>query len=128
MPTRKLNNAHIMTTAISLNKMLFFAHHGVSEQERTVGNRFEVSLCINADVTKALASDSLDDTINYAEVYDVVAKEMSIPSNLLEHVAGRIINAVKQRFPAVTGGTVTVAKLQPPFKSQIESVTVTVNF
>lgn len=118
-----------MTTSISLNKMRFFAYHGVADQERIVGNHFEVSISLRCDIAQALTSDCLDHTINYAEIYDCIEREMNIPSQLLEHVAGRIIAAIKQHFGnQIEGGTITVAKLAPPFKCQLESVAVTVDF
>ncbi|MGN0228508.1 MAG: dihydroneopterin aldolase [Muribaculaceae bacterium] len=118
-----------MTSSISLNKMRFFACHGVEEQERIVGNHFEVSVTLRCDIAQALTSDCLDHTINYAEIYQCIEREMNIPSQLLEHVAGRIIAALKQRFGnKIEGGTITVAKLAPPFKCQLESVAVTVDF
>ena len=79
-----------MTTYISLNKLRFHAFHGVMEQERRVGNDFEVSLTVEYPFEKAMESDDLCDTLNYAELYDVIAAEMRQPSDLLEHLAGRI--------------------------------------
>ena len=109
--------------------MLFYAHHGVATQERTVGNRFEVTLTVHCHMQQAIESDRLNGTINYAELYDIVNAEMSIPSNLLEHVAGRIIRAITQRYGSrISGGTITIAKLCPPFKCQLESVAVTIDF
>ena len=96
-----------MTTRISLNRLRFHAFHGVMEQERRVGNDFEVSLTVDYPFEKALTSDDLDHTLNYALLYDVIAAEMQQPSKLLEHVAGRIVGAVKSRFPLVKGGTVS---------------------
>ena len=98
------------------------------EQERRVGNDFEVSLTVEYPFEKAMESDDLCDTLNYAELYDVIAAEMRQPSDLLEHVAGRIIRAVKAQFPLVKGGSISVAKLTPPIKGQMESVAVTVEF
>lgn len=117
-----------MTTYISLNKLRFHAFHGVMEQERRVGNDFEVSLTVEYPFEKAMESDDLCDTLNYAELYDVIAAEMRQPSDLLEHVAGRIISAVRSRFPLIVGGELTVAKLTPPFKAEMQSVAVTVKF
>lgn len=118
-----------MTTSISLNKMRFFAFHGVDEQERIVGNHFEVSITLTCNIAQALESDCLEHTINYAEIYQCIEREMNIPSRLLEHVAGRIITTLKQHFGnKIEGGTITVAKIAPPFKCQLESVSVTVDF
>ncbi|MGN1245107.1 MAG: dihydroneopterin aldolase [Muribaculaceae bacterium] len=117
-----------MITKISFNRLRFRAFHGVMEQERLVGNDFEVSLTVEYPFCKAMESDNLDHTLNYALLYDVIATEMQQPSQLLEHVAGRIIKAVKARFPLVKGGSISVAKLTPPIKGQMESVAVTVVF
>ena len=118
-----------MSTSITLNKMRFFARHGVAEQERIVGNWFEVSLTIHCDMRRAIENDDLNGTINYAEVHNLIKTEMDTPSALLEHVAGRIVGAITSHYAGkVTGGTVTVAKPHPPLKCQLESVAVTIDF
>jgi dihydroneopterin aldolase len=94
--------------------MRFYAYHGVMEQEQRVGGEYLVSLQVEADLSRAAMSDSVADTVNYAELYDVVRREMAVPSQLLEHVAGRIGKAVMDTFPQVTGVDVTLTKLNPP--------------
>ena len=49
-------------------------------------------LTIEADYPydRALESDDVADTLNYAEMLEVAKREMAVPSQLLEHVAGRI--------------------------------------
>ena len=118
----------MMTGNITLQQMRFHAHHGVMPQERQVGNDFEVTVSLQYPLGKAAMSDDLADTLNYAEVYATVAAEMAMPSQLLEHVAGRIIRALRTRFPLIEGGTVAVSKLTPPFKCQMSAVTVTLSF
>lgn len=113
---------------ITLNRMQFFARHGVGEQERVVGNRFEVTLSVRCDVAGAVAADALEGTVDYSALYAVVEREMAIPSALLEHVAGRIAAAVKREFARVLSGEVTVTKLTPPFKCQLAGVSVTLAF
>ena len=58
-----------MTTKIELEKMRFYAYHGVMPQETKVGNDFVVDLILTAPLEQAVKSDELDDTINYAAVY-----------------------------------------------------------
>ena len=111
----------MMTGNITLQQMRFHAHHGVMPQERQVGNDFEVTVSLQYPLDKAAMNDDLADTLNYAEVYATVAAEMATPSQLLEHVAGRIIRALRTRF-------VAVSKLTPPFKCQMAAVTVTLSF
>lgn len=112
--------------SITLNKCRFYAYHGVDEQERVVGNRFEVTLKVYCPMDSAMASDDLDGTVNYAALYALVEREMAVPSKLLEHVAHRIIEAVKQEFPTVTGGEITISKLRPPFHCDLQSVDITI--
>ena len=102
--------------------MHFYAYHGVLPQERTVGNEYCVDLTLFYPFEAALHSDGLSDTINYAEVYETVKSEMAIPSDLLEHVAGRIIRALQARFPKITGGKIAVTKKRPPIAAEIDEV------
>lgn len=113
-----------MTSQIELREMKFYAFHGVGEQERKVGNNFVVDLLLTAPLEKAIASDNLKDTINYAEVFAIIKNEMAIPSQLLEHVAGRILKALKMHFPQLTAIEIKVAKLTPPFGGDVYSASV----
>ena len=103
-----------MTSYIRLNSVRFHAFHGVLPQEKTVGGDFVVSMRLGYDISRAMESDDVADTLNYAEVYELVRREMSIPSNLLEHVAGRIVQAVLSAFPAVTSIDLELTKENPP--------------
>ena len=104
-----------MTTKIELEKMRFYAYHGVMPQETTVGNDFVVDLILTAP---------LDDTINYAAVYAVVKEQMDIPSKLIEHVAGRILYALKERFPQLAAVELKLSKLNPPFGGDVHSASI----
>lgn len=104
--------------------MRFYSYHGVMEQERKVGNQFVVDLVVTAPLRKASMSDDLKDTLNYAEIYEIVKEEMSIPSALLEHVCGRVLKALKLKFPTIYAVEIEVAKLNPPFGGDVESASV----
>lgn len=91
-----------------------FAHHGVLQQERAVGAYFILDLRIQTDFSRALASDNLAGTISYAEVFQLVKAEMTIPSRLLEHVAGRICRAIFDRFPEAAAIHLELLKENPP--------------
>ena len=95
-----------------------FAHHGVLPQERVVGAFFIVNVSISADISHAMATDELDGTISYADVYEVVKAEMAVPSNLLEHVGGRICNALFERFPSATAVHLEIIKENPPMGAE----------
>lgn len=99
---------------IYLNEVRFHAFHGVMPQERTVGSDFLVSVRIGYDYAKAMQTDKVDDTLNYAEVYQLVKQEMERPSSLLEHVAGRIADTLVWHFPMVKSIDLSLTKLNPP--------------
>ncbi|MBQ7812554.1 MAG: dihydroneopterin aldolase [Bacteroidales bacterium] len=99
---------------IELEGMEFKAYHGCLEQEKARGNFFTVDFRGDLDLHAAAESDSLNDTMNYGEIYDIIADEMSIPSELLENVAGRIVKAIEVRFPQLVRFSVRVSKKRPP--------------
>lgn len=117
-----------MNTFIELEKIQIYAHHGVSSQERMVGNTFEVSLKIAYPFIPAMYSDDLNDTCNYAHIYQIIVDEMRIPSQLLEFVAQRIITALKEEYPNITSGEIKITKVTPPFTCQLAGVSVIVQF
>lgn len=123
-----LCNMNGIKTAIKVNKLRLYGYHGVLSQETKVGNVFEISVTLNADATDALMEDCLDGTVNYAEVVEIIKHEMKTPSKLLENVAYRFQQALIKRFPQITGGEISVAKLAPPISAQLESVEITLKW
>jgi dihydroneopterin aldolase len=109
---------------IEIEGMEFYAFHGHFEVEKIAGNRFLVNLKIEADCSKAALTDRLEDTLDYQKAYLIVKEEMAIPSDLLEHVAQRIINRVKAEFQEAKKVNVKVSKMNPPMGGQIERVSV----
>ena len=51
---------------------------------------------------------------------------MAIKSKLIEHVAHRIANCVLETFSNIEGGTLSIAKKNPPVQGEIESVEVVI--
>lgn len=113
---------------IELEEMRFWAYHGCLESERKNGNLFLVDFHGELDIRQAAESDSLDDTVNYGEIYNLAKREMDIPSDLLEHVAGRIIRAIAERFPEFVRFSVRVSKRKPPVGGHVQWSRVTLTF
>lgn len=110
-----------MTSEIILKDMHFFAYHGLLPQEAVVGNEYVVNLTLSVDISKAMQTDEVHDTVNYAEVFQVVKAEMQQRSNLLEHVAGRIAHRLLNVFPTITSVDILLKKLNPPMGAEISS-------
>jgi dihydroneopterin aldolase len=109
---------------IELKGIKFHAYHGVMEQERKVGNTYTVDLKLFLDLSEAVVSDQLKNTVNYAEVWECIRKEMIIPSCLLEHVAGRIIYRIKNEFPSIQTIEIRLAKKNPPVGADFQEASV----
>ena len=110
----------MLQTYIRLEKLRFRAFHGVLPQERIVGGDFELTLRIGYPWQQAMESDAVGDTLDYAAVYRLVRAEMALPSQLLEHVAGRIVKALLRDFPQITSVDLWLTKVTPPMGADSE--------
>lgn len=99
---------------IELEGMEFKAYHGCLEKEKIEGNLFVVDFRGETSLYEAAVTDNLCSTVNYAEIYNLVAEEMAVPSDLLENVAGRIVMGIEKKFPQFTSFSVRVSKRRPP--------------
>ncbi len=99
---------------VALEGMEFFAYHGFYEEERKVGNRFIVDLAVTVDLKQPAQTDKLSQTVNYEVLYKIVKDEMEVPSHLLEHMAGRVLERIYEKYPNVQAVTVSIAKQNPP--------------
>ena len=116
------------TWTIEVERMRVYAYHGVDLQEQKVGNDFEVSLAVEVDAGHAAATDDVAHTVSYADLAAIIAREMAVASQLLEHVAMRIRRAVAESFPEVTGGRVSVSKIVPPIAARMARATVSLRW
>ena len=117
----------ITASYIHLRNVRFHAFHGVMPQERRVGAYFLVNLRVGYPLEKAMRSDEVADTLNYAALYAVVREEMMTPSNLLEQVAGRIADAVIKAFPQVTSIDLELTKENPPMGADCDGAGVEIH-
>lgn len=110
---------------ITLENMQFYAFHGCYTQEQVVGNRFRIDLEFDTDTSAAEHSDSINDTVSYLDMYELVRDEVGITSHILEHVSRRILDRIGERFPSVEWAQVKVSKLAPPLGGQLTGVSLT---
>ena len=114
----------IKSSYITLTNVRFRALHGVLPQERRVGGDYTLTLRVGFDVSRAVQSDDVADTLNYATLYETARQEMAIPSRLLEHVAGRIGQRVLSEWPEVTTVDLTLTKDNPPMGADCDGASV----
>ena len=99
---------------IELRDVHLFAHHGVMQQEREIGAWFTIDLELEVNDCSCSESDLIDNTVSYADVYEILKEEMRQPSNLLENVCNRISRKIYEKFRQVDAINVTLCKDTPP--------------
>lgn len=113
-----------MTTKIILENLKIYSYHGVLPEEKIIGTYYIVNVEVHADLWKAVGTDDLNDTINYAEINAIIHDQMKIPSKLMEHVAGRILKEINFRFPQISFIKIKMTKTSPPMPGEMHGVSV----
>lgn len=104
---------------VVLKGLRIFAYHGVMPQENKVGAYFTIDVRLDTDFSHAMETDELEGTISYADVYDIIRREMAIPSKLLEHVGGRIVKALRSELPNINKVYIRILKENPPMGADL---------
>jgi dihydroneopterin aldolase len=103
-----------MQTTVALEGLEFFAYHGFHDEEQRMGNKYSVDIRIGLPDTKAGQSDNLADTVDYGQLYQIIARRMQQPARLLEHLAHDILQTVASTYPQLLSVEVGVTKYNPP--------------
>lgn len=109
---------------IHLEDMEFYAYHGHYAEEKVVGNKFIVNISVRTNLDKAGDSDNLDDTVDYVKIYNLTQNEMRTPSDLLEHIAKRIINTIHLNFKEIEWCRIKIQKMNPPIGGKMKCVSI----
>jgi len=100
---------------IHLHKLLFHSYHGVFEEEKILGNEFEVNADIEMDCSEQITN--LSQTINYVAVYSCIKQRMQLPTPLLETVAQDLIEAIHQMDEKISSISINIKKTAPPIEN-----------
>jgi dihydroneopterin aldolase len=103
-----------------------YTHHGVSEAEQEVGQRLEFDVSFDVPACDAVLTDRLEDTVDYAQVCDIVALAATERSyKTLERLAQVIGERLMERY-GCESVRVRAAKPEPPLPLAIQEVAVEV--
>jgi len=109
---------------IELKGLRFFAEHGMYAEEIKVGNQFEVDIIVECRSPKKVIT-SIEQTINYVEIFRIVQEEFAVRRSLLETVAMHIAQKIEDQFSDLEKLTISIRKLNPPITNFTGSVSVT---
>lgn len=105
--------------------MQFYAYHGVFPEENKLGQTYLVDLDIYMDLRPAGQSDQLEETINYAHLYEMVQKIVEGETyQLIEAIAEKIASQALQTFRSMEEIMVRVTKPNPPIPGHYDAVAV----
>lgn len=109
---------------IYLEEVKIYAYHGVLPEENIIGTYYILNAEIHTDLWKAAESDNLNDTISYADINEIIHQEMAVKSKLLEHVAGRIISKIHEKFQEISYIRLKITKTSPPMKGEMKGASI----
>jgi dihydroneopterin aldolase len=107
---------------INLHNLIFHSHHGIHEEERILGNSFEVNVSLNIDTSQPITL--LEQTVDYASVYEIIKKRMNLPAPLLETLVQDLVLEIKAFDNRIKSISVSVEKKNPPITNMEGSVSV----
>ncbi len=105
---------------IILKNIKIHARHGCLKEEAILGTDFLITVKMGLDLSVAGRSKRIEDTVNYAEVYELIRKEMQKPEKILEAVAYRIVEHIMSKFPLIREIEFQLAKQNPPLPGELE--------
>jgi 7,8-dihydroneopterin aldolase/epimerase/oxygenase len=114
-----------MNAIISVEGIRCYSYHGCLDEERIIGGHYIVDVFIEKEISRAVQTDDLSDTADYVLVCKVVREQMNVPSHLIEHVGGRIIESLKKELTKLVSIELKITKINPPVNGQVQMATVT---
>ncbi len=108
---------------IELNDLRFYSFHGIHEEEKILGNEYEV--CLKAGIDKKeVVIIELQQTVDYTALYTIISQHMAIPTPLLETVIGNVVAEINEKYPGISQLSLSIKKLYPPVNNFIGNVEV----
>lgn len=100
---------------IHLDKLKFHSFHGIYDEEKIIGNPFEVSAIVELDVQEKITR--LHQTVDYVVIYDIIKTRMLKSTALLETVAQELTELVHDTDKRIKSVSITIKKLSPPVEN-----------
>jgi len=98
---------------VQLRNLLFTAFHGIHEEEKILGNEYEVNVSVEFHERDEVIQH-INDTVNYAIIYSIIKKRMTIPTPLLETIVMQAGNEIYNEFPYLKSISLSIKKMNPP--------------
>ena len=110
---------------ITVEGIRLYAYHGHLPEESKLGGHFIVNVWVTADTSEVETTDDLNDTVDYVKIIAIVKEQMAIRSDMIEHPAKRIVDAILP-LNKVKKVKVEVEKIEPPIDDIFDKISVTI--
>ncbi len=97
---------------IHLTNLFFFSFHGIHEEERILGNEYELN--VDIEFLEKEQVNNLNQTIDYVKVFEIIKQRMSIPTALLETVAQDLTQEIYTFDNKISLINISIKKSHPP--------------
>ena len=112
---------------IEIDNLVVFANHGVFDEEKTMGQRFVISLKLYTDMAEAAESDDITNSVNYGEVCEYVTEfTKTHRAKLIEKAAQDVAYALLRKYPLLNGVEVQFKKPWAPVGLPLDNVLVNI--
>jgi dihydroneopterin aldolase len=114
------------SVTIEISGLSIYTHHGVSTAEREVGQRLVIDMRLELGESDATATDQIEDTVDYAEVCQLVTL---VAQQRSHRTLERLCSSIADRLLAdygLEGVWVKAAKPEPPIPLPVDEVSVEV--
>ncbi|MBX3042718.1 MAG: dihydroneopterin aldolase [Candidatus Kapabacteria bacterium] len=109
---------HTDLTRLSIVNAEYYAYHGVKEEEKKLGGKYEVDLDLYYDAKTAIVNDDVKYSVNYEEALFCVSEIItgSENYNLVETLCSDILNMLMDKFDNLEMANVRIRKMSVPMR------------
>ncbi len=113
---------------ICIKDLEIFAHHGVFQEEKQLGQKFILTITLDVDLYTSAISGDLEQTVNYGvlcqEVEDVFTQTSY---DLIETAGENVAEYILSHYPIVHAVSVQVKKPWAPIGKSLDTASITIN-
>lgn len=100
---------------VHLNDLCFNSFHGIYDEEKILGNDYMIDASVEFH-EELQVINSINSTINYVDIYNIIRERMGVPTPLLETVIMEIGNEIHNEFPQAKSINISIKKMYPPIE------------
>lgn len=99
---------------VKLQNLSFHSFHGIHEEERILGGRYGLDVEVGFEEKGMI--NKLEESVDYAVIFEIVQKVMDKPTPMLETIVMTIGEKIKEKYPLIEQLKVTITKFRPPIE------------